>query len=209
FGRPGADAWSSRPPQCPALPRRPGVLDLRRLVPVARHGHLGQGTHPQQRAGRPRLLLLHRSGAAGPRVRADRRPGAMIVFGFAETVTFAIAGDGLHRPAAFVGIMVAVQGIGALAGGLTAARLIRRHGELRVMALGLLLAAAGFVLELPPILATVLGGEILVGAGLPWLVVALISLAQRLTPADVQGRVFAAAETLITTPQTIAIALGA
>ena len=133
----------------------------------------------------------------------------MIVFGFAETVTFAIAGDGLHRPAAFVGIMVAVQGIGALAGGLTAARLIRRHGELRVMALGLLLAAAGFVLELPPILATVLGGEILVGAGLPWLVVALISLAQRLTPADVQGRVFAAAETLITTPQTIAIALGA
>lgn len=134
---------------------------------------------------------------------------ATIVFGFAETVTFAIAGNGLHRRAAFVGIMVAVQGIGALLGGLTAARLIRRRGELRLMALALLVAAAGFMLELPPLVSTVLAGEVLVGAALPWLVVALISLAQRLTPPDVQGRVFAAAETLITTPQTISIALGA
>jgi hypothetical protein len=76
-------------------------------------------------------------------------------------------------------------------------------------AAALLIAATGFALELPPVVATVLAGEIIFGAALPWLVVALISLAQRLTPPDVQGRVFAAAETLITTPQTISIAIGA
>jgi MFS family permease len=48
------------------------------------------------------------------------------VFGFAETISYAIAGNGLHRPAAFVGILAAVQGAGAVAGGLTAAPLVRR-----------------------------------------------------------------------------------
>ena len=50
------------------------------------------------------------------------------VFGFAETISYAIAGNGLHRPAAFVGILAAVQGAGAVAGGFTAAPLVRRLG---------------------------------------------------------------------------------
>jgi hypothetical protein len=36
-----------------------------------------------------------------------------------------------------------------------------------------------------------------------------MTLAQRLTPPQLQGRVFAAVEVLITTPQTLSIALGA
>jgi MFS family permease len=131
------------------------------------------------------------------------------VFGFAETIIYAVVGDGLHRPAAFVGVLVAIQGAGAVLGGLTAAPLIRRVGELRLMGVALLLTAAGALLEIPPFLPAVIAGVIVFGAAVPWLVVALISIAQRLSPPQLQGRVFAAAETLISTPQTISIALGA
>ena len=44
---------------------------------------------------------------------------------------------------------------------------------------------------------------------IPWLVVAVINLTQRLTPNELQGRAYSAVDTLITTPQTISIALGA
>jgi len=73
----------------------------------------------------------------------------------------------------------------------------------------MLVAAAGAALEVPPLLPPVLAGDIVFGAAIPWLVVGLISLAQRVTPPELQGRVYAATETLITTPQTISIALGA
>lgn len=131
------------------------------------------------------------------------------VFGFAETITYAIASNGLHRPAAFVGVLAALQGAGAVAGGLSAAALVRRLGEGHLIGMAMLIAAAGAALEIPPLLPSVLAGDIIFGAAIPWLVVGLITLAQRLTPPDLQGRVYAAAETLITTPQTISIALGA
>jgi MFS family permease len=132
-----------------------------------------------------------------------------MVFGFGETITYAIAGNGLHRPAAFVGILAAVQGAGAVAGGLSAAALARRVGEVRLIGAAMLTAAAGAALQIPPLLPTVLAGDIMFGAAIPGMVVGLITLTQRLTPPDLQGRVYAAVETLITTPQTISIALGA
>jgi MFS family permease len=131
------------------------------------------------------------------------------VFGFVETINYAIASNGLHRPAAFVGVLAAVQGAGAVTGGLTAAPLVRRLGEGRLIGMAMLVAAAGAALEIPPLLPPVLAGGIVFGAAIPWLVVGLITLAQRVTPPELQGRVFAATETLITTPQTISIALGA
>jgi Na+/melibiose symporter-like transporter len=131
------------------------------------------------------------------------------VFGFAETITYAVAGSGLHHRPVFVGVLVAVQGIGAVVGGPTAPTLVRRLGEGRLVAIGLLAAAVGAVLEMPPALTPVIAGFILFGIAIPWIVVALISLTQRLTPNDLQGRAYAAVDTLITTPQTMSIALGA
>jgi len=131
------------------------------------------------------------------------------VFGFIETITYAIASDGLHRSAAFVGVLVASQGAGAVTGGLTAAALVRRLGEGRLIGIAMLFAAVGVTLEVPRVLPVVLAGTVLFGAAIPWIVVGLITLAQRLTPPELQGRVYAATETLITTPQTISIALGA
>jgi MFS family permease len=131
------------------------------------------------------------------------------VFGFTETTIYAVITGGLHRPAAFIGVISAMQGIGALAAGLTAAPLVRRAGEGRLAGLAMLIAAVGVALLILPLLSPVIAGAVLFGAAIPWLVVGLMTLAQRLTPPQLQGRVFAAAEVLITTPQTLSIALGA
>jgi MFS family permease len=131
------------------------------------------------------------------------------VFGFIETIAYAITAQGLHKPAAFVGVLAVTQGAGAVAGGLSAAALVRRLREGRLMGMAMLIAATGAVLQIPALLPIVLLGEMLFGSAIPWLIVSLITLSQRLTPPDLQGRVHAAAETLITTPQTISIALGA
>jgi MFS family permease len=134
---------------------------------------------------------------------------AMTVFGFTETVIYAVAGTGLHKPPAFVGVLVAVQGIGAVVGGPTAAPLVRRIGEGRLVGLGMGLAGVAALLEMPPFLPSVLAGVILFGVSIPWLVVGFTTLVQRLTPPGLQGRVYAAADTLVTTPQTVSIAVGA
>lgn len=71
------------------------------------------------------------------------------VFGFAETITYAIAGNGLHERPAFVGVLVAVQGVGAVIGGPTAAPLVRRVGEGRVIGIALVIAGSAALLEMP------------------------------------------------------------
>ena len=92
---------------------------------------------------------------------------------------------------------------------MTAAPLLRRLGECSLIAAGLLLLAAGALLEIPASLPSVIAGVIVFGLSLPWVIVSLTTLLQRATPPELQGRVYAAAEALITTPQTISIALGA
>ncbi len=134
---------------------------------------------------------------------------AFAVLGFDETVVYAIAGDGLHKPAAFVGILIAIQGAGAVIGGPTAAPLVRRIGEARLVGISLVLLAVAAVLEIPPDLPSVIAGVIVFGVAIPWLFVGFVSLVQRLTPAQLQGRAYSAATTLVTTPQTISIAAGA
>ncbi len=71
------------------------------------------------------------------------------VFGFMETITYAIAGTGLHERPAFVGVLIAVQGVGAVIGGSTAAPLVRRIGEGLLAGVALLVASAGALLEMP------------------------------------------------------------
>jgi Na+/melibiose symporter-like transporter len=134
---------------------------------------------------------------------------ALLVAGFAETVIFAVLQFGLHRPPAFFGVLSAAQGVGAIAGALTAAAALRRIGDGRTLGVGILLFAIGDGLFLIPALAPVLAGFVVAGAGLSWAVVAFGTAIQLRTPADLQGRVYSAADTLIGTPQTISIGLGA
>ena len=69
---------------------------------------------------------------------------AVAVIGLTETLVFAYVDQGLHRPPAFVSVLVCVQGVGGLTGGLLAARIVRRLGEVGATAMGVLLFAVGF-----------------------------------------------------------------
>ena len=134
---------------------------------------------------------------------------ALLVVGFSETLIFAVTAQGLHRPPAFIGVLEVAQGVGAIVGGLSAAYVLRRLGDARLIALGLALFALGDLTFLSTALALVLGGIAVAGFGLPWAVVGFGTALQRRTPLRLQGRVAAAAETMVSTPQTLSIALGA
>ena len=54
-----------------------------------------------------------------------------------------------------------------------------------------------------------MAGAVLFGLGLPWVVVGAYTMLQIRTPFELQGRVSAAADTILSTPQVFSIALGA
>ncbi|WP_327370472.1 MFS transporter [Streptomyces sp. NBC_01217] len=131
------------------------------------------------------------------------------VFGFAQTVLYTVVDKGLGRPSAFVGVLISIQGVGALAAGLTAAAVIRRLGEKRTATIGFACYSAGVLLLAPSGLAAVAPGAVLCGFAVPWILVPMLTLSQRMTPSDLQGRVHAAFNVVGGVPQTVSIALGA
>ncbi len=133
----------------------------------------------------------------------------LLVVGFSETVIFAVLDQGLHRPTSFFGVLSSLQGVGAIAGGLTAARLLRRLGDVRLVALGMATFAVGELSFVSTRLPLVLVGIAIAGAGIAWLIVGFGTALQLRTPARLQGRVSSAADTAISVPQNISIALGA
>jgi Na+/melibiose symporter-like transporter len=132
----------------------------------------------------------------------------MLVIGFSETLVFAITGA-LGRPPSFIGVLGTVQGVGSVAGGLTASRLMRRLGDLRTAGVGVALFAVGDVVWLVPSLPFVLAGMAIAGLGIVWAVVAIGTAYQRRSGQEIQGRVSAAANMVFSVPQTISIAAGA
>jgi len=133
----------------------------------------------------------------------------LLVVGFLESAIFA-AVESFGRPASFVGVVVSVQGVGAIAGGLSSPRVIRRLGEAAAICLALVLLAAGLAIAAAsPWLWAFLAGTVVVGSGLPVLIVALNTLLQRRTPHRLMGRVSAAADVVLGTPQAGSIAMGA
>jgi MFS family permease len=133
----------------------------------------------------------------------------LLVVGFSETLIFAVLDLGLHRPASFFGVLSSLQGVGAIAGGVTAARVMRRIGDVKLVGLGMGVFAVGELSFVSHSLPLVLAGIALAGAGIAWLIVGYITAIQVRTPLRLQGRVMSASDTLVNTPQTISIALGA
>jgi MFS family permease len=133
----------------------------------------------------------------------------ILPFGFFETISFAVVGSGLHKPPTFLGIIATVQGVGAIAGGITAPAIMKHTTEGALFAFACLLFAAASLLLTLQWLPGVLAGALVVGACLPWVLVALFTLVQRRTPMELQGRVYSAFDTLIGVPQTVSIAVGA
>jgi MFS family permease len=133
----------------------------------------------------------------------------MLVVGFTETLVFSVIQHGLHRSPAFFGVISTAQGVGAVAGGVVAGWMLRRHGDGRVLGFGMLLFAAGSATLLVPRVAVVLPGFAVAGCGVAWAVVAYVTAVQLRTPGPLQGRVNSAADVLVGVPQTFSIALGA
>lgn len=134
---------------------------------------------------------------------------ALLVIGFSETLIFAVVGQGLHRPASFIGVVSAGQGVGAVAGALTAASLLHRIGDARLVGLGLGVFALGDLFLISRMLPVVMVGIVVAGAGIPWALVGFGTALQQRTPLNLQGRVYSAADTMAGVPQTFSIALGA
>lgn len=131
-----------------------------------------------------------------------------LVAGFAESIFFPVL-DHLHEPATFAGPLLSMQGVGAIAGGLSAPWLIRRIGESALVGSGLALFGVGDLVFAAPSLPVVLGGIVVAGLGVAWLVVGFTTLLQRRTPNRLMGRVSSAADLVVGTPQTLSIGVGA
>ncbi|MFG1676524.1 MFS transporter [Micromonospora sp. NPDC049282] len=132
-----------------------------------------------------------------------------LVMGFTESLIFAYVDLGLRRDAAFVGVLVMVQGVGGLIGGLLSAAVVRRLGELGALAVGVtFFGPAALALAYPRLWLGVVA-LLLAGVSLPLTMVGLHTLVQRWTPPGLLGRVTAASKALISGPQAVSIGTGA
>ncbi|MFF3864813.1 MFS transporter [Micromonospora sp. NPDC001898] len=132
-----------------------------------------------------------------------------LVMGFTESLIFAYVDHGLRRDAAFVGVLVTVQGIGGLVGGLFSAAVVRRAGEVGTLAAGVTLFGPAALALAYPALWLGCAALLLAGAALPLITVGLNTLIQRRTPTGLLGRVSAASEALVSGPQAVSIGTGA
>jgi MFS family permease len=134
---------------------------------------------------------------------------ALSVVGFLETAIFAITSNELHRSPSFIGVLMAVQGVGALVGGPLSAPTMRRVGERWLCGIGLIgIVVGSLLLEGGSLLFVVMGGVVF-GVALPPLLVGAYTLLQLRTPSALQGRAFSAFDLIASLPQTMSIALGA
>jgi MFS family permease len=133
---------------------------------------------------------------------------ALLVVGFSETLIFSVIGHLGHKPS-FFGVLATLQGVGSIAGGLTAAWMLRRTGDVRGVGLGLGLFGACALLLAVPSTPVVLVGFVAAGVGIVWAIVAFTTALQTRTPLVIQGRVSAAADLSLSLAQATSIATGA
>jgi MFS family permease len=134
---------------------------------------------------------------------------ALLVIGFMESAVFSMV-DAFDKPASWVGVVISVQGVGAVLGGLSSSRIVKRLGEAKAIVASLVLFAVGLALcAVSPLLTVVFIGVVVLGYALPVSIVAFNTLLQRRTPNRLMGRVSAAADVVLGTPQAISIAMGA
>ena len=136
------------------------------------------------------------------------------VVGLFDTVIFEVVDQGLGMTPAFFGVLMSIQGAGSILGGVTSARVLRRFGPQRAVGISMAilavvaLACAADVLGsalLPVVIVALFAG----GMGIPWMVVALVTTRQRLTPPRLQGRTAAATNLALNLPQLISTGAGA
>lgn len=132
----------------------------------------------------------------------------MLCAGLNGALVYAVV-DGLGHSPAYSGVLYAVQGAGSVVLGLCAGPALRRLGERRFAAYGIVLLAGGVALRAVPSDPVAWACSAAIGAGLPALLIAALTAVQRETPGPLLGRVTATANTLVFTPNVIGLAAGA
>ncbi|WP_225805309.1 MFS transporter [Streptomyces sp. NK15101] len=173
----------------------------------------------EARPARPESRSWWRETAEGVRLlRASRvlRPlvatGAftMLLAGVNGAAIYAVVDGGLGHAPAYAGVLYAVQGAGSVLAGLVTGPLLRRIPERALAGAGLaLFAVAVGVRGALPYEATALAASAVIGLGMPWVLVAVMTAVQREAPAEAVGRMAATSHTLVMAPNALAIALGA
>jgi MFS family permease len=134
--------------------------------------------------------------------------GFMGVIGLLETAAFAAIDQGLGQRPPFMGIVASVQGGGSVVGGLVAGMLAKKLKETRISSVGYGLVALGLLLCVTQHIPLFLIGAVVIGAGLPFLMLSLQTACHLYTPSRLQGRVNAASSTVGDVAQTASIAAG-
>ncbi len=132
---------------------------------------------------------------------------AMAASGLTAAAQYALV-DALHRPPAFLGVLISLLGAGSIAAGLLTGPVLRRVDEGRLVQIALVAGVVGSLLTASGWLPTVVVGRVALGFYLPWVVVAVITAGQRLSPDHLQGRVAAAITLLLFAAQPLTQAIG-
>ncbi|MGW4986942.1 MFS transporter [Streptomyces mirabilis] len=132
----------------------------------------------------------------------------MLFAGLNGATVYAVA-EGLGHSPAYVGLLYVAQGVGSVLIGLVSGLLLRRLGERRFAAYGIVLTAVAVALRAVPSDAVALVCGAAIGFGLPCVLIAAYTAVQRETPAPLLGRVSATANTLMYAPNALGLALGA
>ena len=133
---------------------------------------------------------------------------ALLVAGFTETLIFSVM-QALGKSPSFFGVLATLQGVGSIAGGVTAGLVVERIGETRTVGVGLALFGLCGVLMCVPSLVVVAAAFAFAGVGVVWLIVGFTTALQTKTPLAIQGRVSAAADISLSVAQAVSIATGA
>ncbi|WP_373872831.1 MFS transporter [Actinoplanes palleronii] len=134
---------------------------------------------------------------------------AIAVSGMTNAAVLLHLVEDLHHPATHLGILSSAQGAGSIVGGLLVGRLLARLAAVRVAALGAALFAVACVAWSLPWWPAMIVGSVLAGLGLPWTLIAGITVIQTRTPDHLLGRVAATGNMVMFGPITLAIPLGA
>ena len=133
--------------------------------------------------------------------------GVMALSAIVVAAQFSLVEAVGQRPA-FLGVFSAGLGGGSIVASLVSGRVLRRTGEEWLAIFGMVNFAAGPALRATGMLVPALIGTVVLGFALPWVFLAVLNLAERLTPLSLQGRVSAAVMLAMFGPQAPLQALG-
>ncbi|WP_424860799.1 MFS transporter [Streptomyces sp. MMS24-I29] len=176
------------------------------LLPVREPAGDDTAAHRRDAERRSGMRELWRSPVLRPLVLTGS--ATMLCAGINGAAIYAFI-DVLGHSPSYAGALYAVQGAGSVAVGLLAGPLLRRMDERVFAAAGSAVFAVAIALRALPYDAVALAGSVIIGFGLPCVLIAAMTAVQRETPDAVLGRTSAAANTLLMVPNAVALALGA